>query len=197
VVGEVRTVHGWINYYNRDFTLKTGVFTFTGGPKIDPGLDIDAQYQVTNYTVDIVVGGTASKPALQFKSQPELAQADILSLILFGRTTDSLGQSQQASLQQQASKMATGVAAQQIGQAVASSMGLQGLTVNSSSSGGPAVGIGRYIGENTYVSASEGVGSGSGQKVSVQYFFLPWLSVTTSSAADGSHEIDLNLIKQY
>jgi hypothetical protein len=53
------------------------------------------------------------------------------------------------------------------------------------------------LGENTYVSASESVG-GKGQKVSVQYFFLSWLSVTTtSSAADGSREIDLNLIKQY
>jgi len=90
------------------------------------------------------------------------------------------------------------VAAQQIGQAVTSSMGLQsmGVTFNQSSTGGPSVGIGHYVGENTYVSASESAG-GSGQKVSVQYFFLPWLSVTTSSAADGSHEIDLNLVKQY
>jgi autotransporter translocation and assembly factor TamB len=198
VAGEVRTVRGSIHYYNRDFTLKTGIITFTGGRKIDPDVDIDAQYKVTNYIIDIVVGGTASKPALQLKSQPELAQADILSLILFGRTTDALNQGQQASLQQQATKMATGVAAQQIGQAVASSMGLQGMgvTFNQTSSGNPAVGIGRYAGENTYISASQSVG-GKGQKVSVQYFFLPWLSITTSSAADGSREIDLNLIKQY
>jgi translocation and assembly module TamB len=192
-------VRGWMSYYNRQFTLKTGVFTFTGGRKIDPNLDIDAQYQVTNYAVDVVVGGTASKPTLQLKSQPELAQADILSLILFGKTTDALGQSQQASLQQQATKMATGVAAQQIGQAVASSMGLQsmGITVNNNSSSGPALGIGHYLGENTYVSASEPIGGSSGQKVSIQYFLRQWLSITTSSAADGSHEIDLNLIKQY
>ena len=198
VIGEIRTVRGWITYYQRQFTLKTGVLSFTGGRKIDPTLDMDAQYRVTNYIVDIVVGGTASKPTLQLKSQPELAQADILSLILFGKTTDALGQGQQASLQQQATKMATGVAAQQIGQAVTSSMGLQsmGVTFNQSSTGGPSVGIGHYVGENTYVSASESAG-GSGQKVSVQYFFLPWLSVTTSSAADGSHEIDLNLVKQY
>jgi translocation and assembly module TamB len=198
VVGEIRTVRGSINYYQREFTLKTGVISFTGGSKIDPSLDMDAQYRVTNYIVDIVVGGTASKPTLQLRSQPELAQADILSLILFGKTTDALGQGQQASLQQQASKMATGIAARQIGQAVSSSMGLQsmGVTLNDTSSGGPGVGIGHYLGENTYVSASESMG-GSGQKVSVQYFFLPWLSVTTSSAADGSHEIDLNLVKQY
>jgi len=31
----------------------------------------------------------------------------------------------------------------------------------------------------------------------VQYFILRWLSITTTSASDGSHEIDLNLVKQY
>jgi len=199
VAGEVRTVRGWMNYYNRQFTLKTGVFAFTGGRKIDPQLDIDAQYPVTNYIIDVVVGGTAGKPTLQLKSQPELAQADILSLILFGKTTDALGQSQRAGLQQQATKMATGMAAQQIGQAVASSMGLQsmGIALNDVSSSGPSVGIGHYLGENTYVSASQPIGGSSGQRLSVQYFLLRWLSVTTSSAADGSHELDLNLVKQY
>jgi len=128
-----------------------------------------------------------------------LAQADILALILFGKTTDSLGRGQQASLQQEATKMAAGVAARQIGQAVATSLGLQsmGLTVNDSGSNGRSVGIGRYLGENTYVSASQPVGGGSGRIVSVQYFLLSWLSITTSSAADGSHEIDLNVVKQY
>jgi autotransporter translocation and assembly factor TamB len=199
VVGEVRTVRGWMNYYNREFKLKTGVFSFTGGRKIDPGLDIDAQYLVTNYTIDIVVGGTASKPTLQLKSQPELAQADILSLILFGKTTDTLGQGQQASLQQEATKMATGIAARQIGQAVASSMGLQslGVTFNNNGSTGPSVGIGHYLGENTFVSASQSIGGSGARKLSVQYFLLRWLSITTSSAADGSHEVDLNLVKQY
>jgi autotransporter translocation and assembly factor TamB len=199
VAGEVRTMRGWMNYYNRQFTLKTGVFTFTGGDTIDPLLDINAQYPITNYIIDIVVGGTASKPTLQLKSQPELAQADILSLILFGRTTDTLSQGQRAGLQQQATKMATGVAAHQIGQAVASSMGLQrmGITLNDTASGIPSVGVGHYLGENTYVSASQPIGRRGGQKLSVQYFLLRWLSITTSSSADGSHEIDLNLIKQY
>jgi translocation and assembly module TamB len=154
---------------------------------------------VTNYTVDIVVSGTASKPTVQFRSQPELAQADILSLLLFGKTTDALGQNQRAGLQQQATKMATGVAAKQIGQAVASSMGLQsaGLQFNDTSTTGPSVGVGHYLGENAYVSASQPVGGTTGRQVSVQYFLMRWLSVTTSTSADGSHEIDLNLVKNY
>jgi translocation and assembly module TamB len=199
VAGELRAVRGWLHYSNRQFTLKTGVLTFTGGPTIDPSLDIDAQYVVTNYTIDVVVVGTARKPTLQLKSQPDLSQADILSLLLFGKTTDVLGKNQQADLQQEATKMATGVAARQIGQAVASSMGLQsmGIELSDVSSTGPAVSIGHYLGENTYVSASQPIEGGTGQRVSVQYFLLRWLSVTTSSAADGSHEIDVNLVKEY
>jgi len=55
----------------------------------------------------------------------------------------------------------------------------------------------RVMGENTYVSASQSVGGGTGRKVSVQYFLTRWLSVTTSSSSDGSREINLSLIKQY
>ncbi|MBV8771798.1 MAG: translocation/assembly module TamB domain-containing protein, partial [Deltaproteobacteria bacterium] len=206
VSGEIRTVRGWLNYQNRRFTLQTGVLTFTGGEQIDPELDIDAQYLVTNYTIDILVGGTASKPTLKLQSQPQLAQSDILSLLLFGKTTDALGQNQQASLQQTAAQMATGVAVSQIGEAVASSLGLQslGIELNDVSTSGGSMGFGHYLGQNTYVSASSSVGSGSsptagssGQKISVQYFILRWLSVTTSTDSDGSHEIDLNIVKQY
>jgi autotransporter translocation and assembly factor TamB len=196
VIGEVRTVRGSINYYNHQFTLQTGVFSFTGGPKIDPQLDIDAQYRVSNYIIDILVGGTASKPTLQLKSQPELAQADILSLMLFGKTTDALGQGQRIDLEQQATKLATGVAAQQVGSAVASAIGLQGLGISMENIGsGGGLGIGRYLGENAYVSASQGASGGG--KFSLQYFLLPWVSITTSTGADGSPGIELNLVKQY
>jgi hypothetical protein len=40
----------------------------------------------------VIVAGTASKPEIKLQSQPQLAQADILSLILFGTTTSQLGQ---------------------------------------------------------------------------------------------------------
>ncbi|HJU29010.1 MAG TPA: hypothetical protein VJ718_07565, partial [Candidatus Binataceae bacterium] len=69
---------------------------------------------------------------------------------------------------------------------------------------GGAVGIGHYLGQNTYVSASQTIGTTSAAgtaanvtNVSVQYFITHWLSITTKTASDGSHEIDLSIIKQY
>jgi autotransporter translocation and assembly factor TamB len=128
-----------------------------------------------------------------------MTQADILSLLLFGKTTGALGGTERAGLQQQAAKMMAGAAAAKVGQAIAESLGLESLGVQLSdiSTAGGALGFGRYLGENTYVSASQEVGGAQGHKVSVQYFITHWLSVTTTSASDGSHEIDLKLTKQF
>jgi translocation and assembly module TamB len=199
IVGEIHTVRGWIIYDQRRFDLQSGTITFRGGEKIDPALDIDARYTLPDYLIDIVVSGTANAPALQLKSQPPLAQADILSLILFGKTTSALGQGQQQTLQERAMQMAGGYAAGQVGQAVAQSLGLQdlGIQLSGVSTTGGALGFGRYIGENTYVSASEDLGGTQGRKVSLQYFILRWLSMISSTSSKGGSEIDLNLTKQY
>jgi translocation and assembly module TamB len=204
VAGEVNTLRGWLGYQNKRFTLETGHVTFAGGPQIDPMLDIDARYTLPNYIIDVVVGGTAKKPTIQLKSQPALAQADILSLLLFGKTTGTLNQGQQASLQQNAARMATGFAASEVSQAVSNSLGLESMGVELSdiSGTGGRIGFGRYLGENTYISASQTVGTTQnqqdrGQKISVQYFITRWLSVTTSNSTNGSREVDLTISKQF
>ena len=195
LVGEINTMRGWITFNGKTFTLVSGQILFTGGHKIDPSLNLDAQYNVQDYTIDVLVTGFASKPQLKLQSSPPLPQSDILSLLIFGSTSSSLGQSQSASLQQQATQLAAGAAASTIGQALSSSLGLEDLGVDfNGPAGNGGVGFGRYIGHNTYLSASQ---STTGRKVSIQYYFRRWLSLTTSTNSDGSSEIFLNLTKQY
>jgi autotransporter translocation and assembly factor TamB len=116
-------------------------------------------------------------------------------LLIFGSTSSSLGQGQSASLQQQAAQMAAGAAASTIGQALSSSLGLEDLGIDlNGSAGNGGVGFGRYLGRNTYLSASQ---STTGRKVSIQYYVRRWLSLTTSTNSDGSSEIFVNLTRQY
>jgi autotransporter translocation and assembly factor TamB len=194
LTGEIDTVHGWLSFQSKRFTLASGRILFTGGSEIDPSLNIDAQYAVSNYTIDLIVTGTASKPVLKLQSQPQLPQADILSLIMFGTTTNQLGQGQKTTLLQQAQSMATGAAAKAISQ----SLGLESLGVSAS---GQSVGLGRYLNENTYVSISPNLaGKTSGipsQVASIQYFLRRWLTITTATMSDGSRQIFLNVTKQY
>ena len=172
----------------------SGQILFTGGSKIDPNLNIDAQYAVSNYTVDVIVAGTAAKPEIKLQSQPQLAQGDILSLILFGTTTSQLGQGQKATLQQQAQSMAAGAA----GQALSQSLGLASLGVNVN---GESVGLGHYLNENTYVSVSPNLGANASstpsQVASIQYFLRRWLTITTATMSDGSRQVFLNVNKRY
>jgi translocation and assembly module TamB len=194
VVGEIDTVRGWLQFHSKRFTLASGQIVFTGGSEIDPTLNIDAQYAVSDYTVDVIVAGTASKPEIKLQSQPQLAQADILSLILFGTTTSQLGQGQKATLQQQAQSMAAGAA----GQALSESLGLASLGVSVS---GESVGLGHYLNENTYVSVSPNLGTNTSgtpsQVASIQYFLRRWLTITTATMSDGSRQVFLNVKKRY
>jgi translocation and assembly module TamB len=198
VVGAINTVRGWIIYQQRRFDLQSGAISFTSRQSINPTLNIDARYTLRDYIVDVLVTGTARNPKLQLRSQPDLPQADILSLIIFGKTTAGLGQGQQQSLQQQALQMAGGYAAGAIGQAVSQSLGLQALGLQMSGVGatGSGIGFGRYFGANTYVSASEDVSGQTGRQVSIQYFLWRWLSITTSTSTRGSG-VSATLHQQY
>jgi autotransporter translocation and assembly factor TamB len=194
IVGEIDTVRGWLEFHSKRFTLASGQILFTGGSDIDPTLNVDAQYAVSDYTVDVIVAGTASKPEIKLQSQPQLAQADILSLILFGTTTSQLGQGQKTTLQQQAQSMAAGAT----GQALSESLGLTSLGVYMN---GESVGLGHYLNENTYVSISPNLGpTGSttpSQVASIQYFLRRWLTITTATMSDGSRQVFLKVTKRY
>jgi autotransporter translocation and assembly factor TamB len=194
VVGEIDTVRGWLRFHGKRFTLENGQILFTGGSEIDPNLNIDAQYTVSTYIIDVIVAGKASAPEIKLKSQPQLTQADILSLILFGTTTSQLGQGQKMTVQQQAQSLAAGAA----GQALSESLGLSSLGVDVS---GQSVGFGRYINENTYLSLSPKL-SATGNQIpsqvaAIQYFLWRWLTITTATMSDGSKQVLLKVNKRY
>ncbi len=149
--GAINTVRGTLVVAGREFDLTRGHIMFTGGHEINPELDIVAQYRVQNYLVSATVGGSANKPTLTLSSIPDLPQADILSVMMFGKPSNQLSGSQQKDLQSQAMSMAGSYAASQVGQAVAQALGLGELGVTTNSGG---VGISRYLTQNVYVSAS-------------------------------------------
>jgi autotransporter translocation and assembly factor TamB len=202
VVGQIQTVRGWMAFHGRRFDLASGTILFTGGRRIDPSLDIDARLTVSEYMIDVLVTGVASKPILKLQSSPQLAQADILSLILFGKTSSALGKAERTSLRQQGVTMAAGAAAATIGKEISQSLGLEslGFDLSGVGAGGNEVGFGRYVTRDIYVSASQDVSGVNGKparKVTVQYYIMRWLSIATSNLSDGSSEISISLSKQY
>jgi autotransporter translocation and assembly factor TamB len=199
LTGRVEVVRGSFAFQGRRFQLSRGVVQFTGGGKINPSLDVAAQYKLPNYQVEVVISGSVEKPTLTLSSQPPLEQADILALILFGRPLNTLNQNEQASLQQSAVNVASGFVAGKIAGSVAKALGLDSLGIDISEvdfSGG-RVGFGRYVGSKTYVSASQQLSGEHGREVALEYEIVPDWKVGTSTTSTGSSGIDIIWHKRY
>ena len=180
VTGLIETIRGWVGFQGRRFTLTRGRLEFHGGEKIDPFLDIVAEYRAGNYLISAVVKGTAEKPTLTLASDPQLDQADILSVLVFNKPLSSLEKSEQASLQQNAISITTGFAAAQIGQAVSQTLGLQELGV-----------------DITNVSVSQDVSGKYGQEVSAEYRITSDWRFSVSASTVGPAGADLIWQKRY
>jgi translocation and assembly module TamB len=195
VTGTIEAVRGWVGFQGRRFTLTRGRVELIGGDKITPMLDVAAEYRVTTYVVNVIITGAAAKPTLTLKSDPQLEQADILSLLLFNKPMSALGKGEQASLQQSAIGLTTSFAAAAVGAGVAQALGLQDLGGVDVSGG--QLRYGRYVSQNAYISLGQDFTGGKGQEASAEYQITrEWkLSVTTSSR--GEKGVDLIWHKRY
>jgi hypothetical protein len=71
---------------------------FTGRPG-SPALDLDGLvlYQAAEAKISIRLLGTTQKPQVEFESDPPMNQADIMAMLLFGKSPDQLDSDQQSS----------------------------------------------------------------------------------------------------
>jgi translocation and assembly module TamB len=197
LTGRIEVVRGWFAFQGRRFQITRGTVQFTGGGKINPAIDMTAEYRLPEYQVEARVSGTADKPSLALSSQPPLEQADILALVLFGRPLNTLDKNEQSSLQQSAVNLASGFVAAKIASSVATALGLDSLGIDIREVSSGEVGIGRYIGNRTYVSASQQLSGERGNEVSLEYKIARDWKIGTSASSTGDSGIDIIWHKRY
>jgi translocation and assembly module TamB len=199
LVGAIETVRGWVAFQNRKFRLERGNIVFTGATPIDPSLDVVAQYVLPEYKVDVVVGGTAQTPTVTFRSEPQLEQADILSLLLFGKPANALSKNQKTSLQSQALGSLAGSVASELRQSLAEHLGVDDLEFGMGESPGQGtIGVGKYIAPGVFVSTSQQIGGdGQGRNVTIEYQLSDQWQLKGTTTAEGNNGVDILWQKQY
>ena len=193
IAGDIQTVRGFASYLGKKFTVEEGRITFTGTEEINPVLDITATHQVSGYTVTIHVQGTPKQPEIGLSSAPEnLEQADIISLLVFGRTTDRLSGSEQGSLGQKAQNAAVGAVAGQAAAVVGQEIGLDTVEVEVGDDPSETrVGGGKYITQDIFLSYERELGRVGGNTVRVEFSINPRLKLKGSSSDTGETAVDL------
>ncbi len=89
LLGLVKLLNGEVKKEDKIFKIDSGEIMFGGDPR-NPYLNIKLLHYVRPYEITIIVNGTLESPLIFFSSDPYLSQSDILSLILFGTTSNNL-----------------------------------------------------------------------------------------------------------
>ncbi len=191
--GTVETVRGFASFYSGRFVVEQGRVTFTGATDVNPVLDIILSREVSNYVVSVNVGGRANTPQLHLSSTPDLPQADIVTLLVVGKTTERLTAAERSGLSNQAQQIVGNVAAGELEQLLAKPLGLDTLDVQTGSKlGDGKVSVGRYITQDIFLSYERGLGDAGGDKVGVEYSMNRHLKLKGSSNSNtGDAALDM------
>jgi translocation and assembly module TamB len=143
--------------YGQSLELERGQLQFSG-PLDNPGLDVSAIREVDAVRVGVELTGTLREPRTRVFSTPAMSEADALSYLLFGRpatTADSAGDDNSTL---EAAALALGLQQALPGiQRFGSSLGLDELSVQSTSTDAGALMAGKYLSPKVYVRYSYGL----------------------------------------
>lgn len=90
VSGRAEVRDGTVTFQRKDFDIKKGVVYFVNPYRTEVEIDIDSEAQIRSWKINLAIKGTPDNLEFLLTSQPQEAEADILSLILFGRTAQEL-----------------------------------------------------------------------------------------------------------
>src|SRR5436309_2455996 len=199
VTRQVRLLHGWFEFQGRHFEIKEGTITLGGGTPPKPVFDVTAGYRTPAYRIAVHITGSADKPNLVFSSDPPLEQADILSVILFGKPARELGRGQSLALQQQALQIATGYVVPELRNSVMNVLGLDTLEVAfpERTQAPGQVRVGRYVAEDILVSLGQEFGTRVAQVAGIEYAVGANVSVRASTSTRGDSAVDLIWQRRY
>jgi autotransporter translocation and assembly factor TamB len=94
LTGRLAVIEGTVTFQNNEFTVTRGVVDFLNPLKTEPTVDIKGETKVRDWTIDLTIEGGFDNLQFKLNSTPTEEPADILSLLIIGKTSRELTQSQ-------------------------------------------------------------------------------------------------------
>lgn len=188
---------GGLDLLGNNFSFERGEVSFTGGRDIDPELDFLAVTDTEELTIQVGVSGRASSPTFELSSSPEVPEDEILSRLLFGRSSSQLSAIQAIQLAESAATL-TGMGASEglLGR-VRDSIGVDRLQITGGENGEEiSVEAGRYVGEGIYVGVEQGLEQGSSE-VTVEVEITDNITVESDVGSDATGRVGVNFQWDY
>lgn len=156
--GELQVEEGKYTAYGRKLDIERGRLLFSNGPLSDPAIDLRAIKKFPDITAGVNVRGTLRNPRMTFFSDPAVAQAQIVSLLLAGGSLESVQNtadpaSRNSSARANLLLQGSALLFQQFGGKV----GLDDVSVESNLNNDTSLVLGRYLSPRLYISYGIGL----------------------------------------
>lgn len=196
--GEVSIDRGYFLFMGRRFLLDRAAVLFDGQWPPAPLLDIVASSRVGEMHAWLYANGPISAPVLNLESDPAYPPDEILSRLLFSRSTDSISPLQAVRLAHGLNVLrgrGSTIDVLERGQSALRIDQLE-LVQSDASEGISAISVGKYVGSNVYVSGEKGLG-GAADLITVEVDLTPSLVLTTESSPRIREGIGLKWRRDY
>jgi translocation and assembly module TamB len=88
LLGRISITEGNATIAGTRYELQRGEITFTNPVRIQPLIDLNATARVEDYDITLGLHGSVDQPAVTYRSDPPLPEADVVALLALGRTQD-------------------------------------------------------------------------------------------------------------
>jgi len=167
---------GTVRYRDVDYRIDYGTADLTDPKRINPYVDFRGHTRVSSYEISLHVEGTVDKFDYELTSTPPLASQDIISLLVTGKTLDSLsGTASAAALPgDMAAYYFAGLLSSTFGKQIQNSLGIDQLEITplllkGESDPNARVTVGKQVSDTVKIVFSQDIGTAQKQTYQVAW----------------------------
>jgi translocation and assembly module TamB len=192
--GQATMVRGDLDLAGRPFVFDTGKITFDG-PVDTARIAVDAARSVNGFVVRVQVSGKPTNPVFEVSSTPDLPQDEILSRLLFGRSSIDLSPLEAAQLASSIARLSGRSVGFDPAAELQAVLGVDRLSIRSNDAGNAELGVGQYLADDVYLQLNAAGADGS--SVKVEWEPADQISVTSETTSTGENKLSIRWKKDY
>lgn len=196
-VARVVPRQGFYDFAGSRFNITRGVIDFNENAPPDPQIDLLAETVSGPLTVQVHVGGSASRPDVAFSSTPSMPEEEILAQLLFGGSIANLSATDALQLGAALSSLRGGAGLDPINR-LRTAVGLDRLRIvpaDQALNHGTALALGKRFGRRFY---AEIITDGRGYNAtSLEFRITSWLSLLGTVSSLGRESVAAAYRKDY
>ncbi len=200
VAGRITAVEGGaIRFRKVRYLVDHGSVDFNDPEAINPVFDLSAQTTVAEYEVTLTVEGSIDDFRYELSSTPPLPQADIVALLITGRTREGIAPESGLIAEETVSSYLAGRLSQELSDRLSSKVGIDVVAIDPLQVSGPGdpatrITLGKQVTPDLFVTYSDELGRTSGSIYQLDYSLSKSFKFTSARSGDGSIGGDLRYV---